>query len=168
MIASVLCLTFPALLLYAAWSDLRTMEIPNWVSIALAIGFLPAAAAAGLSVGDIGMHLAFGAAVLIVCAVLFYLGVFGGGDAKVISAASLWTGLAASGQFVMGMAIAGGFLALVLIVLRRMKVQSEHKWAARLLSPEEGAPYAVAIAVGALMAAPHSKILASGLAAAGV
>ncbi len=163
MIASVLCLLFPVLLIYAAWSDLRTMEIPNWVSIVLALGFIPAAAATGLSLTEIGMHLAFGAAVLIVCAGLFYVGVFGGGDAKVIAAASLWTGLAATGQFVMGMAIAGGLLAGVLIVLRRAKVKSEHKWAARLLSPDEGAPYAVAIAAGALLAAPASPVLASGL-----
>lgn len=168
MIASFLCLLFPGLLLYAAWSDLRTMEIPNWVSIALAIGFLPAAAANGLSLGDIGLHLAFGAGVLIICAGLFYIGVFGGGDAKVISAASLWTGLAATGQFVMGMAIAGGFLALVLIVLRRMKVQSNRKWAARLLSPEEGAPYAVAIAAGAFLAAPASPLLAGAMTSFGV
>jgi prepilin peptidase CpaA len=102
--------------------------------------------------------------VLILCAALFYLNVFGGGDAKVIAAASLWTGLAASAPFVMGMAIAGGALAGVLIVLRRMKVQSDKPWLARLMSPEEGAPYAVAIAVGALLAAPSSPVLAAGLA----
>lgn len=168
MFATFFCLIFPILLLYAAWSDLATMEIPNWVSIALAVGFVPAAAATGLSMGDIGVHLAFGAIVLMICAGLFYLNVFGGGDAKVIAAASLWTGLAATGQFVMGMAIAGGLLAFVLIVLRRMKVHSDQKWAARLLSPDEGAPYAVAIAAGALLAAPASPVLATGIASFGV
>lgn len=168
MLVAFFCLIFPALLIYAAWSDLATMQIPNWVSIALAVGFVPAAAAAGLSMGDIGMHMAFGAAVLIVCAGLFYLNVFGGGDAKVIAATSLWTGLAATGQFVMGMAIAGGLLAFVLIALRRMKVQSVQPWAARLLSPDEGAPYAVAIAAGALLAAPASPVLASGMASLSV
>lgn len=163
MLATFLCLIFPVLLLYAAWSDLATMEIPNWVSISLAVGFVPAAAATGLSMGEIGVHLAFAAVVLMVCAGLFYLNVFGGGDAKVIAAASLWTGLAASGQFVLGMALAGGVLAFVLIVLRRLKVSSDQAWAARLLSPDEGAPYAVAIAAGAFLAAPSSPILASGL-----
>jgi prepilin peptidase CpaA len=164
MITSLLCLAFPLLLLYAAWHDVSTMTIPNWVSISLAVLFIPTAMAAGLSVDQIGMHLVFGAAVLLGCAVLFYLNVFGGGDAKVIAAASLWTGLAASAPFVMGMAIAGGLLAGLLIVLRRMKVSSTRAWAKRLLSPEEGAPYAVAIAAGALFAAPSSPVLAAGLA----
>ncbi len=167
MIASLLCLAFPLLLLYAAWHDVSTMTIPNWVSISLAIAFVPAAIAAGLSMDQIGMHLVFGALVLLACAALFYMNVFGGGDAKVIAAAALWTGLAASAPFVMGMAIAGGLLAGVLIVLRRMKVSSKQVWARRLLSPEEGAPYAVAIAAGALFAAPGSPVLAAGLAGFG-
>ena len=116
MITSLLCLAFPLLLIYAAWHDVSTMTIPNWVSITLAAVFVPAAFAAGLSAEQIGWHLMFGAAVLIGCAVLFYLNVFGGGDAKVIAAASLWTGLGASAPFVFGMAIAGGALAGLLIV----------------------------------------------------
>lgn len=167
MITSLLCLAFPLLLLYAAWHDVSTMTIPNWVSISLAILFIPAAMAAGLSMDQIGMHLVFGAVVLLVCAALFYMSVFGGGDAKVIAAASLWIGLAASAPFVMGMALAGGVLAGVLIILRRMKVSSTQGWAKRLLSPEEGAPYAVAIAAGALFAAPASPVLAAGLASFG-
>jgi prepilin peptidase CpaA len=164
MITSLLCLVFPLLLIYAAWHDVSTMTIPNWVSIILGIAFIPAAFAAGLSLEQIGMHLVFGAGVLILCAALFYLNVFGGGDAKVIAAASLWTGLAATAPFVMGMAIAGGVLAGVLIVLRRMKVSSDKAWLKRLMSPEEGAPYAVAIAIGALLAAPYSPVLAAGMA----
>jgi prepilin peptidase CpaA len=164
MITSLLCLAFPLLLIYAAWHDVSTMTIPNWVSITLAAVFVPAAFAAGLSAEQIGWHLMFGAAVLIGCAVLFYLNVFGGGDAKVIAAASLWTGLGASAPFVFGMAIAGGALAGLLIVLRRMQIKSDKPWLSRLLSPEEGAPYAVAIAIGALLAAPASPVLAAGMA----
>ncbi len=93
---------------------------------------------------------------------------FGGGDAKVIAGASLWIGLAASGYFLMGMAIVGGVLAALLIAARRMKLTANQAWAKRLLSPEEGAPYAVAIAAGALFAAPASPILAAGLAGAGI
>ncbi|MDP3740542.1 MAG: prepilin peptidase [Hyphomonadaceae bacterium] len=167
MIASLFCLAFPLLLIYAAWHDVSTMTIPNWVSIILAAAFLPAAFAAGLPIGQIGLHLAFGAGVLLVCAGLFYLGVFGGGDAKVIAAASLWTGLAGVSSFVMGMAIAGGLLALSLIVARRMKLAPTTEWAKRLLSPQEGAPYAVAIAVGAFFAAPTSPVLVAGLAGIG-
>jgi prepilin peptidase CpaA len=163
MIASLLCLAFPLLLLYAAWHDVKTMTIPNWVSIVLALAFVPAAVAAGLSVQAIGWHLAFGAGVLLACAALFYLGVFGGGDAKVIAAASLWTGLAGVSSFVLGMALAGGALAGALIMFRRLKLTATKDWAKRLLSPEEGAPYAVAIAVGGFLAAPASPVLMAGL-----
>lgn len=164
MITTLLCLAFPLLLIYAAWHDVSTMTIPNWVSIVLALAFIPAAFAAGLSLNEVGMHLVFGAVVLIVCAALFYMNVFGGGDAKVIAAASLWTGLSATAPFVMGMAIAGGALAGMLIVMRRMKLSSTKPWLNRLMSPEEGAPYAVAIAAGALLAAPASPVLAAGIA----
>jgi len=146
MITTLVCLAFPALLIYAAWHDLTTMTIPNWVSILLVAAFVPAAAASGLSMPEVGLHLAAGAVALLICAALFYLNVFGGGDAKVIAAASLWMGAAGSGHFVMGTAVAGGLLALLLIVVRRMKLSSSKAWATRLLSPTEGAPYAVAIA----------------------
>jgi prepilin peptidase CpaA len=167
MFASLFCLAFPSLLLYAAWHDVKTMTIPNWVSIALAMAFVPAAFAAGLSIQAVGWHLAFGAGVLLVCAALFYLGVFGGGDAKVIAAASLWTGLAGAASFVMCMALAGGALAGILIIFRRMRLAATKDWTRRLLSAEEGAPYAVAIAVGGILAAPASPVLAAGLAGFG-
>lgn len=164
MLTSLLCLLFPLLLIYAAWHDVSTMWIPNWVSIVLAVAFVPAAMAAGLGAEEIGRHLLFGAAVLLICTALFYLNVFGGGDAKVIAAASLWIGLGAAAPFAFWMAAAGGVLAGGLLVLRKMKVQSTKAWAARLLSPAEGAPYAVAIAVGAIVAAPFSPVLAAGIA----
>ena len=163
MLAAFFCLCFSAIVIYAAWRDLAEMLIPNWCSIAIALLFFPAAWAAGFSVEQVGWHLAFGAVVLLVCAGLFFVGVFGGGDAKVIAACSLWAGFAGSAAFIMWMALAGGLLSLALIVLRRLKVQSKQPWAKRLLSPTEGAPYVVAIAAGALLAAPASPLLSTGL-----
>jgi prepilin peptidase CpaA len=163
MIASLLCLAFPLLLIYAAWHDVSTMWIPNWVSIALGAAFIPTAIAAGLPMGAIGMHLVIGAIVMLACVGLFFLNVFGGGDAKVIGAASLWIGLPAMTSFVFWMALAGGLLGILLLVLRKMNLNPTREWSKRLLAPETGAPYAVAIAVGALVAAPHSPLLAAGL-----
>ena len=167
MIASLLCLAFPVLLLYAAWHDVSTMWIPHWVSIALGVAFIPAAMAAGLSMNQIGLHLVIGGAVMLVCVGLFFLNVFGGGDAKVIAAASLWVGLPGMSAFVFWMALAGGLLGVLLLVLRKMKLKPTKEWSKRLLAPETGAPYAVAIAIGALVAAPHSPLLAAGLASFG-
>jgi Flp pilus assembly protein protease CpaA len=44
-----------------------------------------------------------------------------------------------------------------------MNLNPTREWSKRLLAPETGAPYAVAIAVGALVAAPHSPLLAAGI-----
>jgi prepilin peptidase CpaA len=164
MMTIVFCMVFPVLLLFAAWHDVSTMTIPNWISILLAVMFVPAALSAGLPLEQIGAHFVFSAIVLLVCAALFYLNVFGGGDAKVIAAASLWTGLGATGTFVIGMALSGGALAGLLILMRRMTFEARQPWLARLKSPEEGAPYAVAIAIGALFAAPGSPVIAAGMA----
>ena len=164
MITSLVCLAFPLLLLYAAWHDVSTMWIPNWVSIGLGLAFIPAALLAGMSVQDIGMHLVVAGCVMLACVALFFLNIFGGGDAKVIAAASLWIGLPAMAPFVFWMALAGGGLGIVLLVLRQMKLNPTREWSKRLLAPETGAPYAVAIAIGALVAAPHSPLLAAGLA----
>lgn len=168
MVATLFCLVFPAMLLYAAWSDVCTMLIDNWVSIVLALAFFPAAWAAGLSMPEIGAQLGFGAIALLAGAALFYLGIFGGGDAKVIAAASLWIGFPGAPKFLFVMALAGGLLAATLIILRRMKIANAPAWAAKMLSPTEGAPYAVAIAIGAIMAAPASPVIAAGIAASGL
>src|SRR5260370_17205796 len=53
-------LLFPALMAFAASSDLLTMTISNKVSLALAAGFLILAPAAGIGMGEIGMHAAAG------------------------------------------------------------------------------------------------------------
>jgi prepilin peptidase CpaA len=94
--------------------------------------------------------------------------VFGGGDAEVIAAASIWMGFAGAGRFFFLMAVCGGLLAIALIVLRRIRITAPPAWAHKLLSPTEGAPYAVAICGGALLAAPASPVLAAALTGFGV
>ena len=82
-------LFFPALMAFAAASDLFTMTISNRVSLALAAGFLVLAFVSGMSVPDILMHLAAGATVLVVAFACFAFGWVGGGDAKVAAGAAL-------------------------------------------------------------------------------
>ena len=162
------CMAFPALLVFAAAHDVATMTIPNWVSILLALLFIPAAAASGLTLEQTGAHLSVGAIALVIGAVMFYLGVWGGGDAKLVAAAAIWAGAAGSMQFVYGVALFGGLLALVFIICRRAGMKSDMAWLARLLSPKEGVPYGVAIAAGGIWAASASPVLAEGLRASGL
>lgn len=148
--------TYAGLLVYAAISDVRTLTIPNWVSIALA-GLFPAAAlAAGMNVGDIGMHLLFGFAVLAVGFLLFQANIVGGGDAKLLAAAAAWTGSAAILPFLFWTAMAGGLMALALLAARHFVKQAEANPAFlnRLLKTQSGVPYGLAIMAGGLMAIP--------------
>jgi prepilin peptidase CpaA len=60
MIAILALAAFAGLLIYAACSDIASLTIPNWISLALVALFPVAALAAGLSFTDIGLHLLFG------------------------------------------------------------------------------------------------------------
>src|SRR4026208_815837 len=73
---------FPALMAFAASSDLLTMTISNRLSIALAAGFFLLALVTGMDLYAIGMHLAAAAVVLAVAFVFFSQGWIGGGGAQ--------------------------------------------------------------------------------------
>jgi len=73
-------LLFPALMAFAAASDLFTMTISNRVSLLLAAGFLVLAVARGMGLHDMLLHVAAGMVVLTVAFVCFTMGWVGGGD----------------------------------------------------------------------------------------
>jgi prepilin peptidase CpaA len=151
----VLC-TFAGLVIGAAVKDLATFTIPNWISIALAAAFVPAALAAGVPLPSIGISFAVGLAALVAAIGMFALGWIGGGDAKLMAAAALWVGLPGIAPFALYTGLAGGALALALMGLRsawiRPVAEAGPAWARRLATPGESAPYGVAIAAGALAA----------------
>ncbi|MES1198747.1 MAG: prepilin peptidase, partial [Pseudomonadota bacterium] len=118
-----------------------------------------AALVAGMPLGAIGMHVMFGVGVLAAGFALFQFGVMGGGDAKLIAAAAVWTGAAAFLPFALWTMIAGGALALTLLIIRmRVKpAEARPAFVNRLLKPRGGVPYGVAImagGIGALQALP--------------
>ena len=157
MIAEILVIVaLPLLLLAAGAWDLASFTIPNWISIALAASFAPAALLAGVPLSDIGVSFAVGAGMLVVGAGMFALGWIGGGDAKLMAAAALWVGLRGLAPFAIYTALAGGLRALALVALRsawlRPLAAAGPGWTQRLATPGESAPYGVAIAVGALIA----------------
>jgi Flp pilus assembly protein protease CpaA len=85
-------LFFPALMVFAAISDLLTMTISNRVSIALAVLFVGMAFACGLSPAEIAWHLACGALMLVLTFFIFARGWIGGGDSKLAAATAIWIG----------------------------------------------------------------------------
>jgi prepilin peptidase CpaA len=157
----VLMLVFPAALLAAAVSDVTSFTIPNWLPIGLVAGFLALAPLIGLSFLETVSHVVAGLATLALGFGLFCLKVVGGGDVKLLAAAAVWTGWPGLGPFLLAVALAGGLVAAILIILRRAARGAGFDPASRigrLMSPKEGVPYGVAIALAGLIVAPRLPI----------
>ncbi len=147
---------FTGFLIAACITDLRSFRIPNAIPLALIALFLIKAAATKDVVVWPDHLIAFG---LTFCFGLaaFGLGVFGGGDAKLISAAALWLGATALPSFLTITAIGGGLFALVLLALRRLANRGASPSTAavsasrpRLLDRRAPVPYGLPIALSAL------------------
>jgi prepilin peptidase CpaA len=152
-------LLFPALMAFAAASDLLTMTIPNRVSLALAAGFMVLAGVSGMGLTDILAHVGAGAAVLAVAFACFAMGWIGGGDAKVAAAAALWFGFADLMNYLVWASLIGGALTLLLIQFRQWPLPyalTSQGWLVRLHAKDSGIPYGIALAIGALMIYPET------------
>lgn len=150
---------FPALVAFAAASDLLTMTISNRVSLLLLAGFLVLAPASGMALNDILLHLSAGLVVLVVAFACFAFGWIGGGDAKVAAASSVWFGFAFLLNYLTYAAAFGGILTLLLLQFRRMPIPyalGGQSWLLRLHHRESGIPYGIALALGALMVYPET------------
>ena len=151
---------FPALMAFAAASDLFTMTISNRVSLALAAGFLLLAAATGMGFYDILMHLGAGATVLTVAFACFAMGWIGGGDAKVAAGAALWFGFGHLLNYLTYASLFGGALTLLLLQFRQWPLPyalAGQTWLLRLHAKDGGIPYGIALAIGALMVYPETE-----------
>src|SRR6187402_2263719 len=128
-------LLFPALMAFAASSDLITMTISNRISLALIAGFLLLAVMTGMPLAEIGMHVGAAAAVLAVAFVFFARGWIGGGDAKLAAATALWLGFDQLMAYLVYASIFGGILTLLLLQIRAIPLPSllsGQQWAERL------------------------------------
>src|SRR2546423_15504542 len=86
-------LLFPALMAFAASSDLFTMTISNRISLILVGSFFVLAIWSGMPLHDIGMHALAALAVLVVTFTFFACGWIGGGDAQPSAATPPWVGV---------------------------------------------------------------------------
>jgi prepilin peptidase CpaA len=106
---------FAALMAIAAFEDFRRLVIPNSLVLALAavwpLYILSAAVAAPAVLGA----LVIAAALFVAGALLFARGLIGGGDVKLLSAAALWAGPAATPELLLVTALFGGVLSLILL-----------------------------------------------------
>ena len=152
-------LMFPALMAFAASSDLCTMTISNRVTLALVGGFIAMALISGMSPGDMFSHAGAGATVLAVTFVFFARGWIGGGDAKLAAATALWLGFDHLVIYLLYASIFGGILTLAMIRFRLMplpQVLAEQEWGKRLHRLDGGVPYGIALATSALLIYPDT------------
>lgn len=161
MLEAATLLFFPALMVFAAISDLLTMTISNRVSIALAALFVVMALACGLPAAEILLHLACGAAMLAVTFFMFARGWIGGGDAKLAAATAIWLGFDHISDYAFSASVLGGLLTLAIIGVRKSSLPGillARRWIARLLAPDTGIPYGVALASAGLLLYPGTAI----------
>jgi prepilin peptidase CpaA len=158
-INTVALLLFPALMAFAASSDLFTMTISNRVSLALTIGFFALALMAGMNAADILSHLGAGLMVLAITFVLFAFGWIGGGDAKLAAATALWLGFDHLLEYAIYASLFGGALTLLILKFRILPMPQflvRQEWVMRLHQSNAGIPYGIALAAAALLIYPHT------------
>jgi prepilin peptidase CpaA len=152
-------LLFPAVMAFAASSDLLTMTISNRLTLVLIAGFLALAFFSGMPLHDMLMHAGAALAVLAVTFVFFARGWIGGGDAKLAAATALWLGFDHLMAFALYASIFGGILTLAIIRFRLMPLPqalAEQEWVMRLHKVDGGVPYGIALAAAALVIYPHT------------
>jgi|tagenome__1003787_1003787.scaffolds.fasta_scaffold20818309_2 prepilin peptidase CpaA len=136
-----------------AW-DATTLEIPDTASIVLAVGFLGGAIVRDAGLSTILQHIAAGLALFAVGAGLFRLGIWGGGDVKFMAAIGLWFGWGGLPAWLFMVVLAGGVLALAILVLRHAIAAPASWWPGwlnRLHRRDEGIPYGIALGAGGLL-----------------
>jgi prepilin peptidase CpaA len=161
MLNEVIRLTlFPAVMAFAASSDLFTMTIANRISLILIGGFVLLAALSGMSGADLTSHIGAAAAVLAVAFACFACGWIGGGDAKLAAATALWLGFGHLFEYLVYASLIGGALTLLIIQFRTMPlphVLAGREWAERLHRQGGGVPYGIALAAAALVVYPQTE-----------
>lgn len=155
---------FPALMAFAASSDLVSMTISNRVSILLVIGFAALALAGGLPLADFLSHLGAGMLVLVIAFGCFALGWIGGGDAKLAAATALWFGFGHLFDYLIYASVFGGVLTLALLEFRKYCLpgfMARQAWIVHLHRSDSGIPYGIALAAAALHVYPSTAWMAA-------
>ena len=149
---------FTGLMAVAAVEDLRRLVIPNALILSLCVLWpVHLAVAPMLTLATGGLAAGCAAAVFVAGALLFSRGLIGGGDVKLLTAATLWAGPAATPAFVVWTALLGGLLSLALltplgaqIAIARPVVPGSPSAAANE-TQRVAVPYGVAIAAAAII-----------------
>lgn len=140
-----------ALLVAAAAEDAARFRISNITCGLVLSAAIVAMALAGPTIA-LWQNLLVFTVILAVGTLLFATGKFGGGDAKLFSAAGLWFDLGGAFTMAISVLIAGGVLTLFVLALRLFGWSEAARRRIHLLTPKAGIPYGIAIASGCLLA----------------
>ncbi len=152
-------LLFPALMAFAACSDLLTMTISNRTTAALIVGFVVMALVTGMPFSTMLDHATAGLVVLIAGFVFFSRGWIGGGDAKLAAATALWFGWPHLIEYLIYASLLGGVLTWALLQFRKVALPApliSYGWIERLHHRQSGVPYGIALAAAALLIYPYT------------
>jgi len=128
-------------LLAAAAEDFARLRISNVTVLVVIAAAIAAMGFAGFH-GPLWQNAIIFAGILAVGTVAFARDLMGGGDVKLLAAAGLWVGFSAAPWLLAAIFLAGGILALIYIIVRKLRGKSRRE-AGRI-------PYGIAIAAGAL------------------
>ena len=146
-----LALLLAFLLVAAAVEDAVRLRIANVTVALVLISAITAAIVAGPEL-RLWQNLVVFLALLAVGTPMFAAGKLGGGDVKLLASVGLWFDFGGAVWLLVAVALTGGVLALLVLVIRSFNWSDEIRRRVVLLRPGGGIPYGVAIAAGALIA----------------
>ena len=148
-----LIFVFPICLGVAAVSDVKTGEIPNIVSLILISVAFILLLLRNAPLNEFIIRGGISITILIICILLFRFSALGGGDGKLLTAVSVWSGPQFTLKFLIIMSLVGGLIALAILLLRQLPKKYEVSLPfviRKYCSATVGIPYAVAIAVSGI------------------
>ena len=157
------------LLLLVVIFDVWKLIIPNLLCLAIAALFVPTVLLMPIDI-NWWSHIGAPVAVLAVGLGAYWFGWFGAGDVKLLTALALWTGFEHLHWLLLYIALSGGVMTILLLVVRRVTLaltvalrrSPGEVTLPRILVNREKVPYGVAIATGAAIVA-HSMLIELGL-----
>lgn len=135
------------LLVWGAWSDLRRMRIPNAVSLVCLAVFAVTAAIAPPE--DLALRIAVAAAVFAAGFVTYLLGLFGGGDVKMLSALVLFIPVPTLALF--AYVFSAAMIVGMALVLGLRRIPAAHRLGWKSISGSKGIPMGISIAMAGLV-----------------
>lgn len=128
-------------LLIAAFTDMKSRKIANWLNAAIALAAPAFWWASGMTLWpEVAIQVGLAVATFLVLSILFAIRAMGGGDVKLLTALALWIAPDHFWKLLVMMALLGGVLTVVMAGWHAMRRQ-KHKLAI---------PYGVAISAAGL------------------